>query len=33
MFSSLDKLKDTSKFRFWMNRILINKCNDHFRRN
>jgi len=33
VFSSLDTLKDTSKFRFWMNRILINKCNDHFRRN
>lgn len=33
VFSSLDTLKDTSKFRSWMNRILINKCNDHFRKN
>lgn len=33
IFSSLNKLKDTSKIRQWMNRILINKCNDYFRRN
>lgn len=33
VFSSLDTLKDTSKFRSWMNRILINKCNDYFRQN
>ncbi|HHV28296.1 RNA polymerase sigma factor [Acetivibrio mesophilus] len=32
-FSSLDTLKDVSKFRAWINRILINKCNDNFRRN
>jgi len=33
VFSSLDKLKDTSKIRQWMNKILINKCNDYFRHN
>lgn len=33
VFSSLNKLKDTSKIRQWMNRILINKCNDYFRHN
>jgi RNA polymerase sigma-70 factor (ECF subfamily) len=33
VFSSLNKLKDTSKIRQWMNRILINKCNDYFRYN
>ncbi|GAE88592.1 RNA polymerase sigma factor [Acetivibrio straminisolvens] len=32
-FSSLDTLKDVSKFRSWINRILINKCNDNFRKN
>ncbi|HOM01799.1 MAG TPA: RNA polymerase sigma factor [Acetivibrio sp.] len=31
-FSSLDTLKDVSKFRAWINRILINKCNDNFRK-
>jgi len=33
MFSSLNTLKDPSKFRAWINRILINKCNDFFRQN
>ncbi|TYQ16109.1 UNVERIFIED_CONTAM: RNA polymerase sigma-70 factor (ECF subfamily) [Acetivibrio alkalicellulosi] len=33
VFSSFDTLKDISKFRAWINRILINKCNDHFRKN
>lgn len=33
VFSSLNKLKDTSKVKQWMNRILINKCNDYFRKN
>lgn len=33
VFSSLNKLSDTSKLRAWMNKILINKCNDYFRYN
>lgn len=33
VFSSLNTLKDPSKFRAWINRILINKCNDFFRQN
>jgi RNA polymerase sigma-70 factor (ECF subfamily) len=32
-FNSINTLKDTSKFRSWINRILINKCNDYFRKN
>jgi RNA polymerase sigma-70 factor (ECF subfamily) len=32
-FSSLDTLKESSKFRAWINRILINKCYDFFRKN
>lgn len=32
-YSSLNTLKDTSKFKAWINRILVNKCNDFFRRN
>lgn len=31
VFTSLNKLKDISKLRPWMNKILINKCNDCFR--
>ncbi|MCX7745809.1 MAG: RNA polymerase sigma factor [Clostridia bacterium] len=30
-YTSLNHLKDVSKFRPWINRILINKCNDYFR--
>lgn len=33
VFSSLDTLNDTSKFRTWINRILVNKCYDFFRKN
>lgn len=32
-FISLDALKDISSFKAWLSRILINCCNDHFRRN
>ncbi|MDO8686371.1 MAG: RNA polymerase sigma factor [Clostridiales bacterium] len=32
-FSSLNKLRDPGKFRAWINRILINRCNDYFRHN
>jgi len=30
-FSSLNRLRDPAKFRAWINRILINRCNDYFR--
>ena len=33
VFSSLDTLNDTSKFRTWINRILVNKCYDFLRKN
>ncbi|HOA97981.1 RNA polymerase sigma factor [Acetivibrio saccincola] len=32
-FNSINSLKDKSKFRSWINRILVNKCNDYFRKN
>lgn len=32
-YSSLHTLKDPSSFRSWISRILVNNCNDHFRRN
>ncbi|MDQ2086290.1 sigma-70 family RNA polymerase sigma factor [Herbivorax sp. ANBcel31] len=32
-FNSINRLKDTTKFKSWINRILINKCNDYFRKN
>ncbi len=33
VFSSLDTLNDTSKFRPWINKILVNRCYDYFRSN
>ena len=32
-FSSLNKLRDPEKFRAWIYRILVNRCNDCFRYN
>jgi len=32
-FSTINTLKDTSQFGVWINRILINKCRDFFRKN
>jgi RNA polymerase sigma-70 factor (ECF subfamily) len=32
-FSSLNKLRDPGKFRAWIYRILVNRCNDCFRYN
>lgn len=32
-FSSMNTLKDNTLFRPWLNRILVNSCYDHFRRN
>lgn len=32
MYSSINKLKEISSFKGWMIRILINKCNDVFRK-
>lgn len=31
-FSSIDTLKDGTKFKAWITRILVNKSNDHFRK-
>ncbi len=30
-YTSLNRLKDSAKFKAWINRILINRCNDYFR--
>lgn len=32
-FNSINTLEDKSKFKPWINKILINKCNDYFRKN
>ena len=32
-FSSLNKLRDSRKFKAWIYRILVNRCNDCFRYN
>ena len=31
-FSSIDTLKDNTKFKAWITKILINKSNDHLRK-
>lgn len=33
MYTKLNKLKDNSKFNIWLYKILINKCNERYRKN
>jgi RNA polymerase sigma-70 factor, ECF subfamily len=33
VYASINTLKDTNKIRPWMYKILVNKCNDYFRKN
>lgn len=33
MYTRLNKLKDNNKFNIWLYKILINKCNERYRKN